>query len=94
MKIKLYLSYIWVGGLGLSHTCSLVGGSVSMSPYGLRLVDSIWFSYIVLDPSGSFNPPVPPSQDFLTFSYVSLMFPQLLGKASQRTVMLGSCLQV
>jgi hypothetical protein len=41
MNTKLYNCYICVGDRGPSHACSLVGGSVSVSPYWLRLVDSI-----------------------------------------------------
>ena len=41
--LNLYNYNIYVEGLGQSHAGSLVGGSVSMSHYGLRLVDSVGF---------------------------------------------------
>jgi hypothetical protein len=41
MKTKLYICCKCVGGLGPTHACSLVGGSVSVSPQGLRLLDSV-----------------------------------------------------
>ena len=43
MKTKLHIYYICVEGLGLSHACSLVHGSVSVSPYGSRLVEAVGF---------------------------------------------------
>ena len=43
MKTELHSCYICAEGLGLSHECSLVGGSVSESLYGPRLVDSVGF---------------------------------------------------
>lgn len=46
MKTKWHTPYICVGVLGLSHACSLVGVSVSVSPYGL--FDSIGFLMISL----------------------------------------------
>ena len=52
---KLYNCNIQVQGLGQAHAGSLVGGSVSVSLYEPRLVDSVFF-YTVLDPSGSYNP--------------------------------------
>jgi hypothetical protein len=50
MKTKLYNSYICAEGLGLSHAGSLVCGSVSVNPYGPRLVDSIGFLVVSLTP--------------------------------------------
>jgi hypothetical protein len=46
MRAKLYVCYIYVGGIGLSHACSLVGGSVSVSPYGPKLVVSVVFFFV------------------------------------------------
>jgi hypothetical protein len=40
-KTKLHICYICVGVLGQTHVCSLVGGSVSRSPQGSRLFDSV-----------------------------------------------------
>jgi hypothetical protein len=41
MKTKLHIRYKSVWGLGPAPSCSLVGGSVSVSPNGLKLVDSV-----------------------------------------------------
>ena len=41
MKTKLHSCYVCVWGLGPVHVCSLVGVSVSVRPYGSRLVDSV-----------------------------------------------------
>lgn len=54
MKTKLYIWYMGVGGLP-AQACSLVGGSVSVSPHGPRSVDSVGFLVAVLDPSSSRN---------------------------------------
>ena len=49
MKTKLYNCDICVQGLGQSHAGSLVGGgSVSVSPYGPKLVDSVDFLMVFL----------------------------------------------
>ena len=40
MKTKLNICYKCVGSLGSAPECFLVGGSVSVSPHGPRLVDS------------------------------------------------------
>ena len=50
MKTKLHICYLHVGGLGLAHTCSLIGGLVSVSPLGPRLVDSVDFFVVFLTP--------------------------------------------
>lgn len=41
MNTKLHICYIYVSGLGLTHVCSLVGRSVSVSAHGTRLVDAV-----------------------------------------------------
>jgi hypothetical protein len=41
MKTKLHVCYTCVGGLDPALACSLVGGSVSVSHHGPRLVDSV-----------------------------------------------------
>jgi hypothetical protein len=43
MKTKLHICYKCVGGLDPGPASSLVGGSVSVSPQGPRLVDSVYF---------------------------------------------------
>jgi hypothetical protein len=48
MKTKLHICYICVGGLGLSHECFLVGGSIYVNPYVSRLVDSIGYPMVPL----------------------------------------------
>jgi len=55
MKIKLHICHVCVGGLGLVHACSLVGGSVSVSPHRSRLVDSLGLLVVSLIPLGSLN---------------------------------------
>jgi hypothetical protein len=50
MKTKLQTCYICVESLGLSHACSLIGGSVSVSSYGPRLVDSVGLLVVPLTP--------------------------------------------
>lgn len=41
METKLHICYICSGDLGSAPASSLVGGSVSVSPHGPRLVDSV-----------------------------------------------------
>ena len=45
---KLCICYICKGGLGPFPACSLDGGSISVSPYGFRLVDSVSFLVVSL----------------------------------------------
>ena len=97
MKTKLCISYICIGSLGLSHAHSLIGGAVSVSPYGPRLVDSVGFPVMSLT-SGSFNFSSPFFTRFTCSVYFLgvylfvffFFFNQLLGEASQVIVMLGS----
>jgi hypothetical protein len=53
MKTKVLICYICVGGLGPAHACFLVGGSVSVSSYGPRLVDSVGLLDVSLTPQSS-----------------------------------------
>lgn len=48
MKTQLHICYICVWGIGPSHTHSLVGGSVFVSPYGPRLIVSVSFPVVSL----------------------------------------------
>lgn len=41
MKMKLYICYVCVAGLGPAHACSVYGISVSVNPYGPSVVDSV-----------------------------------------------------
>ena len=50
MKTKLHNCYIYAEGLGQSCIYPLVGGYVSMNPYGPRLVDSVGFIMVSLTP--------------------------------------------
>lgn len=89
MKTKLNISYICSEGLGKSYACSLVGSSVSRSPYGSRSVDSVGFLVMSLS---SLAPPIllpllqdSPSSAYLlwisesvSISWVSACFCQLL----------------
>jgi hypothetical protein len=43
METRLHICYICVGGLGPFRACFLVYGSVSVSPYGPRVVNSEGF---------------------------------------------------
>ena len=99
MKTKLHICYLCVGGLlSGSCACSLVAGSVSVDPYGPRLVDFVGFFCGVLDLSGSSILPLPSSMRFpelwLMFSSGSLLLFPSAAEVSQMTVMPGSCLQV
>jgi hypothetical protein len=98
MKTKMNC-YICAGGLGPACAGSLVGGSVSERPQGSRLVDALGLTVGSLSPPGpSVLPPTLPSirlpELCLMFGCgLCICFSQLLGGASQRTVMLVSCLQ-
>jgi hypothetical protein len=48
MKTKMHNCYICAEDIGQYHACSLVGYSVSVSPYGLRLLESIDFLVLAL----------------------------------------------
>jgi hypothetical protein len=72
MKTKLYICINVRVGLGSDHVCSLVGGSVSGSPQGSRLCDSVGLPVEFLSPLGSSVLPATLPQDFL--NSVCLMF--------------------
>jgi len=98
MKIQLYICYKCVGGLGPATVCSLVGGLVSGSPHGHKLVASVGLLVVSLTPLDSRNLspyPFPKSLRALLHIWlrVSICFHRLLDEASQKTVMLVSCLQ-
>jgi hypothetical protein len=97
MKTKLLICYICAGGIGEAWTCSLVGDSVSWSLQVSRLFDSLvflWSSYPhrVLQSLTKFFCKTVSSIYSLGTSLI-ISFYWLLDGASQRTVMLGSCLQ-
>ena len=48
MKTKLHICYICVGGIGLFYSCSVASDSVSVSPYGSRLVDFVGLVVVTL----------------------------------------------
>lgn len=77
------VTYVY-GGLGLSHTYSLVGGSVFVSPYGSRLVVPVGFPMVSLTSLVPSILPLPLPQDSLSCTglWVSACFHQLLGEAS------------
>jgi hypothetical protein len=50
MKTQLYNCYICAEDIGPFLACSLVGNSVSLSPCGLRLIDSVGFLVMLLIP--------------------------------------------
>ena len=98
MKTKLHIYYKYVGGLGPAPSCPLVGGSVSVNLQGYRLIGyvglSVEFQYSL---GPSVLPPTLSQDSPSSISCVAvglcICFHQLLGRASQRTVILGSCLQ-
>jgi len=51
MKTKLHICYKYVGGPGPVPAGSLVGGSVSVSPQGPRLVDSVGLTVVSFLPA-------------------------------------------
>lgn len=82
-------------GLSPSHACSLVRGLVSVSPLGPRLVDSVGCLEVSLTSLASsvLHPPLP--QESLSSAQrvsvgLCVCFHQLMGKATQMAVMLGS----
>jgi hypothetical protein len=99
MEPELHVCCICAGGLCLTHVCSLVGGSVPESSQGPRLVDSVGLSVLFLFLSGpSILSPALPNESLNSIQCLAVVlcicFSQLLGRASQRTVTLGSCLGV
>jgi len=50
MKTKLHICYVCVRGLGPAHAYSLVGGSVSESSHGPRLVGSVGLPVVSMTP--------------------------------------------
>ena len=96
MKTKLHICYKYIVDLGLAPACSLVGGLVSVSPYGPRLVDCVGFSWCSgpLWPTQSYPPVFHRTLKLpLMFGYLCVHFHPLLDEDSQETVMLGSCLE-
>ena len=65
IKTKLYICYKCVGDLDPEHACSLVGSSVSVSPHGYRLVDSVGLLVVSLTSLASSVLSVTLPQDFL-----------------------------
>ena len=53
IKNTLHICYECVGHLGLTHVCALIGYSVSVSPYGHRLVGSVGLLVVSLTPWAS-----------------------------------------
>lgn len=99
MKTKLHICSICVEGRGPYHACSLVSGSVSVSPYGPRLFDRLDFLVVPLNPLVSLTLPPYFPQDPSNSANVGLLvsasvYISLGGKTSQMTVMLSSYLQV
>ena len=95
MNIKLQVCHRGAGSLGLASVCFLVGGSISDSLQGYSLVDSVDLLVESITPLGSsILPPTLPQHSascLAVGNYICLS--QLLGRASQRKVMLGFCLQ-
>lgn len=50
MKTKQHICYKYVRNLGPVTACSLAGSSISVSPHGPRLVDSVGFFVVSLIP--------------------------------------------
>jgi len=76
-------------------SCSLVGGSISISPYEPRLRDSIDILIAFLTPLTCLILPLLFHNKTLQYLAVDLCLclHLLLDEASQKTAMLGSCLQ-
>ena len=72
MKIQLHICYTYAGVLGPTCVCTLVGGLVSESPQGPRLVDSVVLSVELPSPLGPSIPPTPLPKDFLSWYNVWL----------------------
>jgi hypothetical protein len=61
-------SYITaIEGLRLSYVCSLVGSSISVSPVGSRLIDSVGFLVLSFTPLAPSSLPSPLLPDFPSF---------------------------
>ena len=81
MKTKLHICYRCVGGPGPASACSLVGGPVSVSPHGPRLVGSVGLLVVSLTPLiCSLLPPTLP-QDSLMFDAANIILILMLRKA-------------
>jgi hypothetical protein len=86
------------GGLQPAWVCSLVGGLVSGSFQGSRLVDTVVLAVGLPSPFGSFSPSFSSSIGFLDlrpmvdYKYLHLS-QSAAGVAFQSTAMLGSCLR-
>ena len=76
MKTKLHICSLWGGCLCVPHLCSFMGGSISVSPHGPSLVDSLGF--LVPEPSITLS------------SFVFNVLPQFLHKTVQ--TLLDVCL--
>lgn len=79
--------------------CSLVGGSVSLSPYGPKLVDSVGVLVVFLTSLASLILPPHLPQNSVSSTYclalgLCLSVYQFLYEASLMRVMFGSCLQL
>ena len=92
METELHICNTYTGGLSPVHVCFLVGSSVSKSSQGSRLVDYVGLPVEFLSSSGPSI--LAPSTSIVPQCLaVVICFSQLLGRASQRKVMLGYYLQ-
>ena len=81
MKTKLHICYICVGGIGLFYSCSVASDSVSVSPYGSRLVDFVGLVVVTLTSLAPLILPLPQDSPSSTYCLaVGLcMFPSVGG---------------
>ena len=91
MKTKLLICLICAGDLDPAHACSLVGDSISGSPQGSRLVDSVGLLVESLSPPAPsiMSSTLPTAPQALPVG-VCICFHLLLDEASQETVISGS----
>ena len=92
MKTKLHICYIYAGGRGPGCVFSSVGSSVSQSHLSVQLRWHYWWSSYPVQVRKSFLELFHKILQCLTVN-LCICFSQLLCGASQRTVILGFCLQ-
>ena len=97
IQTELHVSYLCVRGRNPDHVCSFIGGSISESSQGSKLVDSFGFLGEFLSHAGHLLlPPTFPQESPTSFHClavgVCIYFYQMLGRTSQWKVMIGFCL--
>jgi hypothetical protein len=94
MKTKLHICYTCARGIGPVHAHTLVGSWVSWMSKGSRLFDSVDLPVEFLSSLGPSILPLTLPQDLpCSIKYLGMDLCIYFSGASQRTVMLESCLQ-